>query len=320
MRKRKAVVEAPKLPKDLEIFRKTALENTVSEDTSEVYLDRYQTVLEFKKPGDGGHKDQVMYSTLLRFLKDHRQTCVASKRQYKSAVLHVLHTKGWSIDRSLQEDLDWVLDGMEIKEARSVPKRMALNGTQLDMVVQHARLLGYKHTADFMEVMLSVCCRPQDADIEGWRIDLPEHPALQDPSTVFWARRKGCALQKLRLGQWEPHMFYEQRGLDVIAERKRILGDGPLFGNPTEIQRLMSEVVQTVAEREQWPGLITGGHNVRHGAAEKAFAEAYAGAIAAARERGTWRTDASARRYGDTLRHQPKAPGTQAQGRKRPRD
>ena len=118
-------------------------------------------------------------------------------------------------------------------------------------------------------------------------------------------------------------MFYTQRGLDIVIHRKQVLGDGPLFGHPLEIRRLMSKVVKTVATREKWPGTITGGHNVRHGAAEEAFAEAFAEAVSAARVRGNWRTDGSARRYGDTLRHQPQAPEEQAaqpRPRKRGRD
>ena len=301
MRRKKKSVTGPlkKLTGPLADYRKRMIRATVTPETAEVYQDRYNQVMEYKEAGDG------MYETLLRYFQKCDTQVAATKRQVKSAVLHVLLEKGEPLDRAEADDLDFVLDGIESEEAARDP-RTALTAIQVEECIHEAQVRGWGHTADYMELMYSICGRPMDVDIAGWRLEGLEKGKLNSPETVAWCHRKASALAKKRLGAYEPHYFWRKQGLEIAKRRKTLVGDGALFPEPEKIRKRASEVITFVAQVKGWTGLITGPHNLRHGAAASAWEEAWANSIAAVKERGQWAADTSAVRYGKANRQQPK--------------
>ena len=303
LRKKKSVIEPIKALKGpLKAFREKMISKTVSEDTATVYKAKYEDVMTFREPEDSS------YEILLRYIQTSKHG-VTTKRQSKSAFLHQLLMQATPMCRAEADDIDFVLDGAELTELEekgAQDGRLALTIPQVEMCIKEARLRGHQHTGDFMELTFSICSRPMDADVTGERVEGLELGLLNSPQTIVWCHRKAPGLTKKKLGAFEPHYFWRQEGIDICRKRMAICKMGPLFPDADGVRRKAAEVIQFVAEREGWRGLVTGAHNLRHGAATAAWSEAWTEAIRATKERGQWTSKESAVRYGKPNRMQPK--------------
>ena len=267
-------------------YRKKLLMGKYSNGTRYGYGSKAKRIIE--------SEGELGYWEFISYMRKSKRAKAGTLRGYKAAMLLVmkLEDPSHALSESLSMDLDELLDGREVLEAKENPRqpRGAIDEKKLRSLVTKARgersVRGNRLADGFLVA--------NGCGMRGGSLKELTAGDVHLEEGYIMAPRKGRELVKAREGYKEEHIIATTEAEMVLRRRcQGLKANDCVFKDWNDEEA--NAFVQETAKREKWPTTLKwdGMHCHRHGAAVRAKKAV----LEAVKKIGPWKTDASATHY-----------------------
>lgn len=264
-------------------LREVALRARIAPQTAEVYARALAPLL------SAGHA--LSYTGILNYMAAEGANQSAGQlRTLKCAAMHELRIEGRPMPQEQAHDLDLVIQGLATlkSEARTAPRRGAVEDEQLAQLVELAHEEGATDIGDGFVIMHGIACRPRDlAELT------PESVNIRSGTVTVRSKRRRYL--KVTEGEWETHPIRTEGARVLLERRVRRNTDPTAVLLPGWKTHRASATVKRAAVLYKWrqDRKWDGCHCLRHGAA----AAVLTAALDQVRAAGGWSARSSAAHY-----------------------